>query len=60
MRVGYMVGEALAYTPDIGVGVLHIPNATLGELLQALDQAVRLAQQAVHMPDKLLKTQREA
>jgi GGDEF domain-containing protein len=58
MRVGYMVGEALVYTPQIGVGIVHILTAAHGEPLQAIDQAVRLAQQAVHMPDRLLKIER--
>lgn len=58
MRVGYMLGEAWVYTPKISVGLVHIHSAAHGEPLQAIDQAVRLAQQAAYMPDKLLKTER--
>lgn len=58
MRVGYNSGEVLVYTPELSVGVLRIPNASLGEPLQAMDQAVRLAQQALHMPGKILQAER--
>lgn len=58
LRIGYKSDEVLVYTPEVSIGVLRIPNAALGEPLKAMDQAVRLAQQALHMPDKILQAER--
>lgn len=59
MRVGAMVGEALVFTPQVSVGIVQIPNALQGDPLQAMDRALRLAQNAQHMPGKLLQEERE-
>lgn len=59
MRVGASLGEAMVYTPEISVGMVYVPNAMLGEPLQAMDQALRLAQNAMQTQGKLLQEQRE-
>jgi GGDEF domain-containing protein len=60
MRVGAMLGEAMVYIPEVSVGMVYIPHALLGEPLQAIDQALRLAQNAMDTEGKLLQEQRAA
>jgi GGDEF domain-containing protein len=58
MRVGAMLGEAMVYTPEVSVGMVYVPNALLGEPLQAMDRALRLAQDAMQTQGKMLQEQR--
>jgi GGDEF domain-containing protein len=59
MRVGAMLGEPMVYTPEVSVGLVYVPHALLGEPLQAMDQALRLAQNAMDTPGKLLQEERK-
>jgi GGDEF domain-containing protein len=54
MKLGFLIGEAHVYVPQVSVGIMHVPRSTQGQSLDVMDAAQRLAQQAVQIPGRLL------
>lgn len=57
MRVGFLIGQAHMYVPQVGIGMVLVPSSQHGHSLAAMDAAQRLAQKAYLLPDKVLAQQ---
>jgi GGDEF domain-containing protein len=54
MKLGFLIGEAHVHVPQVSVGIVHAPRAADRQSLGVMDNAQRLAQQAMQVPGRVL------